>query len=68
MKATKTASKAICPRCAYDLIPVHSVEGRKRRIVALTCPEPYCDHMQLVTKHEARSLSNWGHSVERQAQ
>ncbi|HED64010.1 MAG TPA: hypothetical protein ENJ09_00485 [Planctomycetes bacterium] len=38
----------VCPRCDYPLIPVHAVEGTKRRIIALTCPEPYCDHMQMI--------------------
>jgi hypothetical protein len=42
-----------CPRCNYELVPVHALEGEKRRIIALTCPEPYCDHMQLITRREA---------------
>ena len=50
----KTKSTYICPRCDYALIPVHSIERGQRRIVALTCPEPYCDHMQMVTRSEAR--------------
>ena len=45
-----------CPRCEYALIPVHAIEGGRRRIIALTCPEPYCDHMQMVTRSEARSF------------
>lgn len=47
----------LCPRCEFALVPVHAVEGSNRRIIALTCPEPYCDHMQLVTRSEARSLN-----------
>jgi hypothetical protein len=45
-----------CPRCDYALGPVHAVEGSRRRIIALTCPEPYCDHMQMVTQAEARRI------------
>lgn len=56
----KPKSRAICPRCGYDLVPVHAVEGRKRRVVALTCPEPYCDHMQMVTREEAKRLAKQG--------
>lgn len=46
-------SPFVCPRCDYPLIPVHAVEAHKRRIVALTCPEPYCDHMQMIPRGEA---------------
>ena len=45
-----------CPRCDYALVPVHAVEGEERSIIALTCPEPYCDHMQMVTRKEARRI------------
>ena len=44
---TKNYTSA-CPRCDYPLVPVHAVEGTKRRVIALTCPEPYCDHMQMI--------------------
>ena len=40
----------VCPRCDYPLIPVHAVEGSQRRVIALTCPEPYCDHMQMIPR------------------
>ena len=40
----------VCPRCEYPLIPVHSMEGTKRTVIALSCPEPYCDHMQMVPR------------------
>lgn len=53
---TMKTKQYICPRCEYALVPVHAVERNKRRIVALTCPEPYCDHMQMVTKKEAKRL------------
>ncbi|MCZ6598811.1 MAG: hypothetical protein O7J95_00920 [Planctomycetota bacterium] len=46
--------KYFCPRCNYRLIPVHAVEGGRRRIIALTCPEPYCDHMQMLPPKQAR--------------
>jgi hypothetical protein len=46
----------LCPRCAFPLIPVHAVERGRRRFIALTCPEPYCDHMQMLTPKAAREL------------
>ena len=52
----KNEKNYACPRCDYALVPVHAVDGSRRRIVALTCPEPYCDHMQMVTRAEARKL------------
>lgn len=42
----KTQLKYVCPRCDHLLVPVHGVEGAKRKVIALTCPEPYCDHVQ----------------------
>lgn len=49
----------ICPRDDYPLVPVYSVEDRKRRIIALSCPEPYCDHMQLVPKNRSEELERF---------
>ncbi len=47
----------VCPRCEYPLVPVHAVEGSRRRIIALTCPEPYCDHMQMIPRtHSLESV------------
>ncbi len=43
----------VCPRCDYALLPVHAVEGTKRRVIAMTCPEPYCDHMQMIPRDQA---------------
>jgi len=40
--------RAHCPRCHYRLVPVHARERGHRRIVALACPAPYCDHVALV--------------------
>ena len=57
MDPMKNTTTYLCPRCDFALVPVHAVEGNARRVIALTCPEPYCDHMQLVTKAEARSLN-----------
>ena len=54
----KNDSTYICPRCAYALVPVHAIEAGQRSIIALTCPEPYCDHMQMVTRSEARSFES----------
>ena len=49
----KNKDSHVCPRCDYPLIPVFAVEGMRRRVVALTCPEPYCDHMQMLPKDQA---------------
>ncbi len=46
----------VCPRCDYPLVPVLAVDGRRRRVIALTCPEPYCDHMQMVPRAQAEEL------------
>lgn len=43
----------VCPRCEYPLVPVFAIEGRHRRVIALTCPEPYCDHMQMLPREQA---------------
>lgn len=49
----KSDNPYVCPRCEYPLVPVHAVEGAKRRVIALSCPEPYCDHMQMVPRKSA---------------
>ena len=54
--AMKSEKQYVCPRCDYPLVPVHAVEGSKRRVIALTCPEPYCDHMQLVPRAKADGI------------
>ena len=43
----------LCPRCEFPLIPVHAMETGRRRFIALTCPEPYCDHMQMLPRDQA---------------
>ena len=48
-KMKKKREVHVCPRCHYPLLPVHSVRGSKRSIIALTCPEPYCDHIEFAT-------------------
>ncbi len=40
----------VCPRCDYPLVPVLAHEGSKRRVIGLACPEPYCDHIQMVPR------------------
>jgi len=46
---------SICPRCDHRLVPVHKVEGRRRRVIALSCPEPYCDHVHYLPPEEVAS-------------
>ena len=46
----------VCPRCDFPLVPVHAQERGRRRIIALTCPEPYCDHMQMLPPAAAREF------------
>ncbi len=53
----KNDKNYLCPRCEYPLVPVHAVEGSKRRVIALSCPEPYCDHMQMLPSDVASELS-----------
>ena len=47
----------LCPRCDFPLVPVHAQERGRRRIIALTCPEPYCDHMQMLPPEAAREIA-----------
>ena len=49
-----------CPRCDYPLIPVFAVERFRRHVIALTCPEPYCDHMQMVPRELAGDYTKGG--------
>ena len=56
-KAMTDHKNYACPRCEYPLVPVHAIEGSKRRVIALTCPEPYCDHMQMVPRGKADELA-----------
>jgi hypothetical protein len=46
----KTQVRYVCPRCDHLLVPVHAIEGAQRRVIALTCPEPYCDHVQCLPR------------------
>jgi hypothetical protein len=46
----KIQQQYVCPRCDHLLVPVHAVEGTRRRVIALTCPEPYCDHVQCLPR------------------
>ncbi|MSR63006.1 MAG: hypothetical protein EXS08_11230 [Planctomycetes bacterium] len=49
----KTQLQYVCPRCDHLLVPVHAVEGTRRQVIALTCPEPYCDHVQCLSRELA---------------
>ncbi len=53
-----TKKSHVCPRCQYPLVPVHAVENSKRRVIALSCPEPYCDHMQMIPAGHRAELAN----------
>lgn len=46
----------VCPRCEYPLVPVYAVERSRRHVIALTCPEPYCDHMQMVPRRNEEEV------------
>jgi len=46
----------VCPRCDHLLVPVQAVEGTRRRVIALTCPEPYCDHVQCLPRDVAAAF------------
>ena len=54
--AMKTKLNYVCPRCDHLLVPIHSIEGTKRRVIALTCPEPYCDHVQRLPRERAQEF------------
>lgn len=51
----------VCPRCDHLLVPVHAVEGRRRRVIALTCPEPYCGHVQCLPRERSREVGEAAH-------
>ena len=63
----KPEASFVCPRCDFALIPVHAVEQGKRRIIAMTCPEPYCDHMQMLPPRKAREIEKAFQERRRQA-
>lgn len=48
-----TRSREACPHHGHDLVPLHTVENGARRVVGLTCPEPYCEHVRMLTRDEA---------------
>ncbi len=52
----KTQLQYVCPRCDHLLVPIHAIEGTKRRVIALTCPEPYCDHVQRLSRQSAQEF------------
>lgn len=53
---TTTKKSYVCPRCDYPLVPVHAVENTERRVIGLSCPEPYCDHMQMLPRSDAAAF------------
>ena len=55
-KHMMTLHNYVCPRCDHLLVPVHAVEGARRRVIALTCPEPYCDHVQCLPRDLAAEI------------
>ena len=46
MKTESRAQRRSCPDCHHPLLPVHAVEGARRRVLYLTCPEPYCGYAE----------------------
>ena len=61
----KPKKNYVCPRCDYPLIPVHAVEGSQRRVIALACPEPYCDHMQMIPRKRSAEFEASNESQDR---
>ena len=47
-----------CPHHGHTMVPLHAIEGGARRVVGLTCPEPYCDHVRMLTRDEAESFES----------
>jgi hypothetical protein len=56
----ETQFLCVCPRCDHLLVPVHAVENTRRRVIALTCPEPYCDHFQGLPREHTAELEEHG--------
>ena len=54
LKKNPTEVNPACPNHGHILVPLHTVEGGARRVVGLTCPEPYCDHVRMLTRDEAQ--------------
>lgn len=45
-----------CPVHGFRMIPVHAVENNARKIVGLTCPEPYCEFTRMMSLEERRQF------------
>lgn len=41
-----------CPVHGFRMIPVHAVENGERKVVGLTCPEPYCEYTRMMSLEE----------------
>jgi hypothetical protein len=63
----KTHIQYVCPRCDHLLVPVHAVDCGRRRVIALTCPEPYCDHVQCLPRDMASAMEEESASLLRRA-
>lgn len=42
-----TARQTSCPDHGHRLVPIHRVSGGHRVVVGWTCPEPYCNHVEI---------------------
>lgn len=51
-----SAGRRSCPHCHYPLLPVHTVEAERRRVLCFTCPEPYCDYAEMAPGEGARPV------------
>ena len=52
MRIFRSEKHYVCPRCGYQLTPVHARKDAKRQPIGYCCPEPYCDYVQLERKNE----------------
>lgn len=43
----EAATEHICPDHGHRMVPIHRVSGGQRFVVGWTCPEPYCEHVEL---------------------
>lgn len=47
-----------CPVHGFRMIPVHAVENGQRKVIGLTCPEPYCEFTRMMSLEERREFEN----------
>jgi hypothetical protein len=60
MENTTESRAHDCPAHGYRMIPVHAVENGQRKVVGLTCPEPYCDFTRMMSLEERLALEGEG--------